>query len=101
MPSAAAPEPAGGAAPSPSDAAAVDTSAPDDPSSGAGATEGAPPPRPPVPGRTPPPRPELGGAGFVATTAAPPMPSIVSTGLGLWVGSLASGLLAAGSVIRS
>ena len=29
------------------------------------------------------------------------MPSIVSTGLGLWVGSLASGLLAAGSVIRS
>lgn len=48
-----------------------------------------------------PPRPEVGGARFVATSAPPPMPGVVSTGLSLWVGSLAVGLLAAGSIVRS
>ncbi|KQR12228.1 hypothetical protein [Cellulomonas sp. Leaf334] len=61
----------------------------------------APPPRPPVPGLAPPPRPEVGGVGFVATSAPPAMPGAVSTGISLWVGSLAAGLLAAGSIVRS
>ncbi|WP_156043808.1 hypothetical protein [Cellulomonas sp. URHE0023] len=51
--------------------------------------------------RPQPPRPEVGGARFVATSAPPVMPRAVSTGLSLWVGSLASGLLAAGSIVRS
>ena len=90
MPEAAAPEPEGRA-----------TSA--DPAQDAVPTAEAPEEIAPddAAGAGPPPRPELGGAGFVATSAAPPMPSIVSTALGLWVGSLAAGLLAAGSVVRS
>ncbi|GAA3803928.1 hypothetical protein [Cellulomonas soli] len=51
--------------------------------------------------QTSPPRPELGGERFVATKAPPPSPPTVSTGLSLWVGSLAVGLLAAGSIVRS
>src|SRR3954454_21444733 len=51
--------------------------------------------------RPQPPRPEVGGAGFVATSAPPVMSAVVSTGLSLWVGSLAAGLLAAGSIVRS
>ncbi|MGN8245805.1 hypothetical protein ACTHAM_002930 [Cellulomonas soli] len=64
------------------------------------ATEGEPAAGAPVPDRVPP-RPEVGGERFVARTAPPPMPPTVSTGLSLWVGSLAVGLLAAGSIVRS
>lgn len=88
--------------PAPTDPAATDRAdgaAPPDPPDEP--TAGAPPPRPPVPGREPPPRPEVGGVGFVATSAPPPMPGAVSTGISLWVGSLAAGLLAAGSIVRS
>lgn len=92
MPEAAAREPEGRTtSPEPTEAAVPDAAAmPEEPL-----------PQEDPAGDGPPPRPELGGVGFVATTAAPPMPSIVSTGLGLWVGSLAAGLLAAGSIVRS
>ncbi|NTW38918.1 MAG: hypothetical protein HGA44_03375 [Cellulomonadaceae bacterium] len=62
-----------------------------------GGDETAPVPSPSVA----PPRPEVGGARFVAANAPPPMPPAASTGLSLWVGSLAVGLLAAGSIVRS
>ena len=68
---------------------------------GRGGRHRAPPPRPPSSVSEPPPRPEVGGVGFVATSAPPPMPGAVSTGISLWVGSLAAGLLAAGSIVRS
>ncbi|KQY42940.1 hypothetical protein ASD18_18375 [Cellulomonas sp. Root137] len=83
MSPAAAREPEGQATPPPPDDAAVDEEQ-----------------RPP-PAAEPPPRPEVGGVGFVATSAPPPMPGAVSTGISFWVGSLAAGLLAAGSIVRS
>ncbi|WP_449385643.1 hypothetical protein [Cellulomonas soli] len=48
-----------------------------------------------------PPRPDLGGERFAARTAPPAMPPAASAGISLWVGSLAVGLLAAGSIVRS
>jgi aspartate oxidase len=69
---------------------------------------GEPPARPEVSGpafpgarpATQPPRPELTGEAFTAT-GRPVTPGSVSAAVSVWVASLASGLLAAGSVVRA